>query len=140
VLENCPGTVVEPISAHTTAAAAAGSSAKTTTSGSCSGSSSNSSSSSSSVILYGQSVGSGPTCYLASKRVCAGVVLHSPIMSGMRVLTVRCCNHRCFFTASSAAASTFISSYSIYTQWHLRIDTYRARHIVTRVSSHSTDI
>jgi hypothetical protein len=89
VLENCPGTVVELVPAHTTTAAA-GSSTKTTASSS---SSNSSSSSSSSVILYGQSVGSGPTCYLASKRVCAGVVLHSPIMSGMRVLTVRRCNY-----------------------------------------------
>ncbi|CAN0077491.1 unnamed protein product [Ectocarpus sp. 4 AP-2014] len=42
------------------------------------------------LILYGQSVGSGPTCYLASdesKGPFAGVVLHSPILSGMRVLT-----------------------------------------------------
>ena len=70
----------------TNAAAAAGSSSTKTTTNS----SSSNSSSSSGVILYGQSVGSGPTCYLASKRMCAGVVLHSPIMSGMRVLTVRC--------------------------------------------------
>lgn len=42
------------------------------------------------LILYGQSVGSGPTCFLASEErhgPFAGVVLHSPIMSGMRVLT-----------------------------------------------------
>jgi hypothetical protein len=91
VLENCPGTVVDPVPAHTTAAAAASISTKTsaTSSGSGSNSGSSGSSSSSGVILYGQSVGSGPTCYLAAKRVCAGVVLHSPIMSGMRVLTVR---------------------------------------------------
>jgi hypothetical protein len=40
------------------------------------------------VILYGQSVGSGPCCYLA-KQVdgLGGMVLHSPFMSGMRVLT-----------------------------------------------------
>eukprot|EP00611_Tribonema_gayanum_P001243 TRINITY_DN1091_c0_g1_i4.p1 TRINITY_DN1091_c0_g1~~TRINITY_DN1091_c0_g1_i4.p1 ORF type:complete len:276 (-),score=9.41 TRINITY_DN1091_c0_g1_i4:1091-1858(-) len=41
----------------------------------------------SNVLLYGQSVGSGPTCYLASRERCAGVILHSPILSGMRVLT-----------------------------------------------------
>lgn len=40
------------------------------------------------IILYGQSVGSGPCCYLA-KEVdgLGGMVLHSPFMSGMRVLT-----------------------------------------------------
>ena len=39
------------------------------------------------LVLYGQSVGSGPSCYLASTRPVAGVVLHSPILSGIRVLT-----------------------------------------------------
>lgn len=79
------------------------------------------------IIAYGQSVGSGPSCYLASgkskreveahrtgkegpetaplvgssgmnccsaiteSRDVAGVVLHSPIMSGMRVLTMNRC-------------------------------------------------
>ncbi|VEU36899.1 unnamed protein product [Pseudo-nitzschia multistriata] len=40
------------------------------------------------IILYGQSVGSGPCCHLA-RHVdgLAGMVLHSPFMSGMRVLT-----------------------------------------------------
>lgn len=39
------------------------------------------------VILYGQSVGSGPTLDLATRlpRLRA-VVLHSPIMSGLRVM------------------------------------------------------
>lgn len=48
------------------------------------------------VILYGQSVGSGPSCYLASRQPCAGVILHSPILSGVRVLTtsrlLACCD------------------------------------------------
>lgn len=44
------------------------------------------------IILYGQSVGSGPTCYLASRRgkkkkPVAGVILASGILSGVRVLT-----------------------------------------------------
>lgn len=41
------------------------------------------------LILYGQSVGSGPSCYLASlkQKPIAGLILHSPIMSGLRVLT-----------------------------------------------------
>ncbi|XP_044468372.1 alpha/beta hydrolase domain-containing protein 17B-like isoform X3 [Mangifera indica] len=39
------------------------------------------------LILYGQSVGSGPTLDLASRlQNLRGVVLHSPILSGMRVL------------------------------------------------------
>jgi fermentation-respiration switch protein FrsA (DUF1100 family) len=40
------------------------------------------------IILYGQSVGSGPSCYLASRRSnLGGLILHSPFTSGMRVLT-----------------------------------------------------
>ncbi|KAK9292413.1 hypothetical protein L1049_020382 [Liquidambar formosana] len=39
------------------------------------------------VILYGQSVGSGPTLHLASRlQKLQGVVLHSAILSGKRVL------------------------------------------------------
>lgn len=39
------------------------------------------------LILYGQSVGSGPTLDLASRiPELRGVVLHSPILSGLRVL------------------------------------------------------
>ncbi|KAL7567039.1 hypothetical protein ACA910_019962 [Epithemia clementina (nom. ined.)] len=40
------------------------------------------------VVLYGQSVGSGPCCYLAAKDdQIGGMILHSPFTSGMRVLT-----------------------------------------------------
>lgn len=39
------------------------------------------------ILLYGQSVGSGPSCYLASRVPIAGLILHSPILSGVRVLT-----------------------------------------------------
>lgn len=39
------------------------------------------------VIAYGQSVGSGPTVYLGAKVPnLAGLILHAPLMSGMRVL------------------------------------------------------
>ncbi|KAL0720118.1 hypothetical protein Bca4012_069442 [Brassica carinata] len=39
------------------------------------------------VILYGQSVGSGPTLHLASRfPLLRAVVLHSPILSGLRVM------------------------------------------------------
>ena len=42
------------------------------------------------IILFGQSVGSGPSVKLAStkKRPVRGLILHSPIMSGLRVLTM----------------------------------------------------
>ena len=41
-----------------------------------------------SIILYGQSVGGGPCCYLAQKHEdIGGMVLHSAFTSGMRVLT-----------------------------------------------------
>jgi hypothetical protein len=40
------------------------------------------------VILYGQSVGSGPCCHLAaSEGELRGMILHSPFTSGMHVLT-----------------------------------------------------
>ena len=41
------------------------------------------------IFLYGQSVGSGTSCKLATsrKRPIAGLILHSPIMSGIRVLS-----------------------------------------------------
>jgi len=38
-----------------------------------------------SIILYGQSIGTVPTVDLASKYEVAAVVLHSPLMSGIRV-------------------------------------------------------
>jgi fermentation-respiration switch protein FrsA (DUF1100 family) len=39
------------------------------------------------IVLYGQSVGSGPTVDLASRKPnLRGVVLHSPILSGLRVM------------------------------------------------------
>jgi hypothetical protein len=43
-----------------------------------------------SIVLYGRSVGSGPTCYLAAKtamegRSVGGVILHSPFLSICRV-------------------------------------------------------
>ena len=47
---------------------------------------------SSRIVLYGQSVGSGPCCYMAEKLAkekddLGGLILHSPFTSGMRVLT-----------------------------------------------------
>jgi alpha-beta hydrolase superfamily lysophospholipase len=43
------------------------------------------------IILYGQSVGSGPSCYLASQhatRPVAGLVLHSGLYSLLSLLTI----------------------------------------------------
>jgi len=40
------------------------------------------------IILYGQSVGSGPSCHLAAKTPrLAGVILHSPLATGDALLT-----------------------------------------------------
>jgi len=39
------------------------------------------------IIIYGQSVGSGPSCYISTKKKIGGLILHSPFTSGMRVLT-----------------------------------------------------
>ena len=38
------------------------------------------------ILLYGRSIGSGPSCYLAEKYPVAGVILHSPIASAYRVI------------------------------------------------------
>ena len=44
------------------------------------------------IVLYGQSVGSGPCCYLAAKHdQVGGLILHSAFTSGMRVLTPSRC-------------------------------------------------
>lgn len=37
------------------------------------------------IIFYGQSIGTVPTVDLASRYECAAVILHSPLMSGLRV-------------------------------------------------------
>mmetsp|Transcript_3583 Transcript_3583/g.6684 ORF Transcript_3583/g.6684 Transcript_3583/m.6684 type:complete len:393 (-) Transcript_3583:61-1239(-) len=39
-----------------------------------------------SIILYGQSLGTGPTLHLAQSKPVRGVVVHSGIMSGLRVI------------------------------------------------------
>mmetsp|Transcript_18135 Transcript_18135/g.33508 ORF Transcript_18135/g.33508 Transcript_18135/m.33508 type:complete len:329 (+) Transcript_18135:101-1087(+) len=51
------------------------------------------------IVLYGQSVGSGPSCKLASskKRPVRGIILHSPFTSGLRVIVknrgpLACCD------------------------------------------------
>jgi len=37
------------------------------------------------VILYGRSIGTGPSCYLASKVACRGLILQSPFLSIFRI-------------------------------------------------------
>lgn len=59
------------------------------------------------IVLYGQSVGSGPSVWLAMRRCVAGVVLHSALASGIRVLVPPpqnaglipgwCCSPACIF-------------------------------------------
>lgn len=38
------------------------------------------------LVVYGQSIGSSPTLYLATQRTVAATILHSPILSGLRFL------------------------------------------------------
>jgi len=39
------------------------------------------------IILYGQSIGSAPVCAVAAANPVGGVVLHSPIATGLRTMT-----------------------------------------------------
>jgi len=50
------------------------------------------------IVAYGQSVGSGPVSFLAGKRQLGGIVLHSPLLSGIKVLDPQpdsCCRPSC---------------------------------------------
>jgi fermentation-respiration switch protein FrsA (DUF1100 family) len=38
------------------------------------------------IILFGRSIGSGPSCFLAEKYPVAGLILHSALMSALRVV------------------------------------------------------
>eukprot|EP00928_Gymnodinium_smaydae_P052792 TRINITY_DN36954_c0_g1_i2.p1 TRINITY_DN36954_c0_g1~~TRINITY_DN36954_c0_g1_i2.p1 ORF type:complete len:323 (-),score=62.03 TRINITY_DN36954_c0_g1_i2:31-999(-) len=52
------------------------------------------------IVVYGQSVGSGPAVGLAAKRPLGGLVLHSAMLSGIKVLDPdpdRCCRPSCCF-------------------------------------------
>lgn len=52
------------------------------------------------IIAYGQSVGSGPALHLAARRRLGGVVLHSPMLSGIKVVDPRpnaCCRPSCVY-------------------------------------------
>lgn len=50
------------------------------------------------IVAYGQSVGSGPVAWLASRRELGGIVLHSPLLSGIKVIDPvpsKCCRPSC---------------------------------------------
>jgi len=50
------------------------------------------------IVAYGQSVGSGPVASLAAKRQVGGIVLHSPLLSGIKVVDPQpdsCCRPSC---------------------------------------------
>jgi len=51
------------------------------------------------IILYGQSVGSGPVCYLGTVRACKGVVLHCALMTGLQTIfgPPTCCSPTCIY-------------------------------------------
>lgn len=52
------------------------------------------------IVAYGQSVGSGPATYIGWKRKVGGVILHSPLMSGIKVIDPdpdKCCRPSCVF-------------------------------------------
>lgn len=52
------------------------------------------------IVAYGQSVGSGPVTSLAATRALGGVILHSPLLSGIKVIDPqpdRCCRPSCVY-------------------------------------------
>lgn len=52
------------------------------------------------VFAYGQSVGTGPALALAVKRLIGGLILHSPMLSGLKVIDPEpdsCCKPSCIF-------------------------------------------
>lgn len=52
------------------------------------------------IVAYGQSVGSGPASSLAARKPLGGVILHSPLLSGIKVvdpLPDRCCRPSCIW-------------------------------------------
>ncbi|KAM3181509.1 hypothetical protein ACTXT7_014233 [Hymenolepis weldensis] len=48
------------------------------------------------IVLYGQSIGTAPTVDLATRHLVAGVVLHSALMSGLRVVCPGTTRRFCF--------------------------------------------
>ncbi|GCC34592.1 alpha/beta hydrolase domain-containing protein 17C [Chiloscyllium punctatum] len=62
------------------------------------------------IILYGQSIGTVPTVDLASRYECAAVILHSPLMSGLRVAFPDTRKTYCFDAFPSIDKITKVSS------------------------------
>eukprot|EP00301_Raphidiophrys_heterophryoidea_P016185 c2573_g1_i1.p1 GENE.c2573_g1_i1~~c2573_g1_i1.p1 ORF type:complete len:364 (-),score=81.87 c2573_g1_i1:4-1095(-) len=53
----------------------------------------------SSIICYGQSIGSGPSCYIASKHNVRGLILHGPLASALDVVSQPgCCRPASLFS------------------------------------------
>lgn len=53
------------------------------------------------IVAYGQSFGSGPVSHLASKRLLGGIILHSPLLSGIKVVDPKpdsCCRPSCVWS------------------------------------------
>mmetsp|Transcript_42223 Transcript_42223/g.106357 ORF Transcript_42223/g.106357 Transcript_42223/m.106357 type:complete len:408 (-) Transcript_42223:65-1288(-) len=53
------------------------------------------------IVVYGQSVGSGPALGLASRKLVGGLVLHSPLLSGIKVIDPqpnKCCKPSCVYS------------------------------------------
>jgi len=53
------------------------------------------------IVAYGQSVGSGPVTSLAASKQLGGVVLHSPLLSGIKVVDPKpdnCCRPSCVWS------------------------------------------
>mmetsp|Transcript_35870 Transcript_35870/g.95064 ORF Transcript_35870/g.95064 Transcript_35870/m.95064 type:complete len:388 (+) Transcript_35870:123-1286(+) len=52
------------------------------------------------IVAYGQSVGSGPVLALAASRPLGGVIVHSPMLSGIKVIDPqpdKCCRPSCVY-------------------------------------------
>lgn len=66
----------------------------------------------SNIVLYGQSVGSGPSCHLAMRETdIGGLILHSPFTSGMRVLTPS--RYVCRLALASGSSVPFAHAFSV---------------------------
>jgi len=66
------------------------------------------------LVLYGQSIGSAPSLWLATRRQVAGIIMHTPILSGLRVLIPPasgfcsiggCCSPVCVYAACDPFAN-----------------------------------
>lgn len=75
------------------------------------------------IILYGQSVGSGPTLHLAARLPrLRGVVLHSAILSGLRVL----CHVNCTLCFDIYRVSISFPGFNTFTQANLILSWHKS--------------